>query len=165
MVSIEQDDVQSPQFDVVLRGYDRNQVTTAVAAVLDSRSNEPAESSEWAHYLHGRIEFDVVLRGFDRGQVEAWFAANTGAHATEEEPAAPRPKREPPGFDVVLRGYDRNQVDEFVQRAQDTVDAASDVPPLGRAEAADTTFDVVLRGYDRSQVTTWIGQISEQLPD
>ncbi len=50
------------QFDVVVRGYDRNQVNEFVQAV---RESAPLPD----------VHFDVVIRGFDREQVDRYVAS------------------------------------------------------------------------------------------
>ncbi|MEU0488468.1 DivIVA domain-containing protein [Nocardiopsis sp. NPDC006139] len=138
-----------PDFDIVLRGYDRVQVadlahralaalsagTGAPPAARAPEGGEPITSAELAS-----ARFDVVLRGYDRTQVGDWMdgVARELALLESRDGSAPAPSGpwDPPvetppplpEFDVVLRGYDRVQVSELLDRAFATLAARTGVP-------------------------------------
>jgi DivIVA domain-containing protein len=138
-----------PAFDVVLRGYDRVQVTDLAdrafaALAAGNGAAPPAGLPEGTPPITAAelaaVEFDVVLRGFDRTQVADWFDGVARELAALESrngdaPASPAPGppvAEPPlsrpKFDVVLRGYERTQVSDLLDRAFATLSARTGVP-------------------------------------
>ncbi|WP_306369073.1 DivIVA domain-containing protein [Nocardiopsis sp. CC223A] len=183
-----------PEFDVILRGYDRVQVTDLVhrvSAALAAGAGAappagvpggtlPITSAELSS-----ARLDVVLRGFDRVQVTDWIDGAAGELARLESrnggvpaPSAPGPAAAEapppqPAFDVVLRGYERTQVSDLLDRAYATLTARTGVAapvavPPGTAtvtadELASARFDVVLRGYDRAQVADALNDLARRI--
>ncbi|MFW6638637.1 DivIVA domain-containing protein [Nocardiopsis algeriensis] len=153
-----------PEFDVVLRGYDRTQVTDAVTRAHAAVSGDSSAPHIGAAEL-AALNFDVVLRGYDRTQV-GWYVDNllTELRVAEGgDPAPPSSAPPPPEFDLLLRGYDRTQVADAVTRAFATLNGDSSAPHIGAAELAALNFDVVLRGYDRTQVGSYIDDLVARL--
>ncbi|CAL9511625.1 hypothetical protein SUDANB121_03670 [Nocardiopsis dassonvillei] len=181
-----------PDFDIVLRGYDRVQVTdllnramTTLAAGTGAPPHPdiPAGTPTITAAGLASAELDVVLRGFDRVQVAdvldglardiARLEEAGGGTAAPAAPAAEEPYPPRPQLDVVLRGYEREQVSELLDRAFATLSARTGVPapfgtppeapPVTSAELASARFDVVLRGYDRVQVSDTLNDLARRI--
>lgn len=183
-----------PEFDVILRGYDRVQVTDLayrVFAALSAATGAapPVEVPEGTRPITSAelsaARFDVVLRGFDRTQVTDWIDGlarelarvesrngDASAPPTPWIPVAETPLAAPE-LDVVLRGYDRVQVADLLDRAFATLTARTGVPapvevPAGTphiasGELASARLDVVLRGYDRTQVADLLNDLAQRI--
>ncbi|MFL1437323.1 DivIVA domain-containing protein [Nocardiopsis protaetiae] len=182
-----------PEFDVILRGYDRVQVADLLYRAMATLSAgtgvpSPVEIPEGTLPITAAelasAEFDVVLRGFDRTQVADWIddlvrelarleaSAGGGAEAAEAPAAAEQPLTFP-AFDVVLRGYDRAQVSDLLDRAFATLTARTGAPspvgvpagtpPITSAELASARFDVVLRGFHRTQVASVLNDLAQRI--
>jgi DivIVA domain-containing protein len=67
-----------PQFPVVLRGYDRAAVDTAIARAAEGLA---ASNRALRHHIAGELRgsaFMVSLRGYDRAQVDAYLTQVIG---------------------------------------------------------------------------------------
>ncbi|WP_051415853.1 DivIVA domain-containing protein [Nocardiopsis sp. CNT312] len=147
----------SPEFDTVLRGYDRHTVDSLVRralAALDGDRDTPVTADE---LRTPRIA--VVLRGYDRTQVEDYLrelaAALSGAAGTED--------LESIELDVVLRGCDRVQVEEVFALALATLRDPGGAPRISSGELRAARFDTVLRGYDHRQVAKALNSLVDRL--
>ncbi|MBB6173948.1 cell division septum initiation protein DivIVA [Nocardiopsis mwathae] len=160
------------EFDVVMRGYDRDQVIglfteahTSIEALEAGNSND---SGLTADDLRSRAnDFDVVLRGYDRGQVN-WMV-ETLAQRLEGGSQPFAPGMDDVTFKVALRGYARDQVVETITDAVTGVEAVQNGNPQATAltgeelRARADGFDVVFRGYDKRQVSLWIDHLANEL--
>ncbi|MFD6095444.1 DivIVA domain-containing protein [Nocardiopsis flavescens] len=151
-----------PDFDIILRGYDRVQVTDLLHRAIVTlaagtgerpRAEIPAGTTAVTAAELASARFDVVLRGYDRTQVAGWIedlardiallearTGNTGAGPDRPARDLPAPESpvEPPRFDVVLRGYDRVQVSGIIDRALATLTARTGTASPVEAPAGTT---------------------------
>ncbi|WNZ08989.1 hypothetical protein [Streptomyces sp. 11x1] len=136
-------EVSSPReflgFELVRRGYDRQQVDLYLAALSEADSSV------------GPPSFRVVRRGYDCRQVDERIRellADRGVGGGEGVAPEVSSPREFLGFELVRRGYDRQQVDLYLAALSE---ADSSVGP--------PSFRVVRRGYDCRQVDERIREL------
>ncbi|GII54949.1 hypothetical protein Pth03_33380 [Planotetraspora thailandica] len=140
-------------FDVVLRGYDREEVDTLRGRVAagDVTADELRKTS-----------FSVTMRGYDRYQVSEYI--EDAIAALEGKARMPRLSRSAAltgrktksvRLDTVVRGYKREQVDAL----WDAVNRKAISPD----EVRKTTFEVVWNGYERGQVRKAVKEWAEIL--
>ncbi|RKN48266.1 DivIVA domain-containing protein [Micromonospora endolithica] len=160
--------MESYEFPVMLRGYDRREVdsifTPAIAALA---ATDPRVRAEAAAALR-RANPTVALRGYGRAQVDSAITRIVGQL---EGPPGPVADSRPPGepdpvaeFAVALRGYDTAAVDRLVDQVCRALASES---AIARAEAATAiraaTFTTGLRGYDKRQVDRFLDQAARAL--
>lgn len=86
-----------PDFTIVMRGYDREEVDRYLASAPGSAA-VPA--------------FRIVMRGYERTQVDAYVRSQA---SPAPAPATTGPTV--PAFTIVMRGYERTEVDRYVVEA------------------------------------------------
>ncbi|MFI5910847.1 DivIVA domain-containing protein [Dactylosporangium sp. NPDC051541] len=107
---------------VVLRGFDRAQVDSAIATLTGQLAGAPG-ADPGPHTATGSpapvAEFEVTLRGYDAAAVDRLVqrvnqALTSGSATTRAETAAAVRRA---AFPVTFRGYSRQQVDLFLRQA------------------------------------------------
>ncbi|MBV1856047.1 DivIVA domain-containing protein [Catellatospora tritici] len=142
----------SPDFTVVLRGFDREEVDHLLA--------EFAAGHLTAEDLT-RVEFTVVLRGYDRDQVRQHLAL-LAAGPVPRRPAPGPAQRQPVFGKAVLfvKGYDRAQVDALVARVAPVLAGGGGITA---DEIENFGFDAARSGYDCEQVDRWLDAVVHEL--
>lgn len=156
------DHIEPPDFTVVLRGYDREQVDEFIARAT--------AQSLTAEQINGAA-FTTAWRGYDREQVDhvldrlAALANQKGIEASEGQGAAGSgffsSLSVAPDFTVVLRGYDRDAVDAFNARIQARLNKRPEEAGLSPADIRAATFPVAWRGFDRAQVDHFLDAMAD----
>ncbi|WP_224058281.1 serine/threonine-protein kinase [Streptomyces kanamyceticus] len=119
-------------FELVRRGYDREEVDVYLSLPADERGPIPS--------------FNLVRHGYDCDQVDEYLGrvrVTTADPGTKEEGDAD--SRRPVGFELVRRGYDREEVDAYLSLP---ADERGPIP----------AFNLRRRGYHRGQVDTYLGR-------
>jgi DivIVA domain-containing protein len=133
-----------PEFSVVLRGYNRQQVDALVSQVEGTLGRGPLTGQPINLKRFGWVEFDVAFRGYDRFEVDGTMrryrrelAEHEGVelhdHEEREDSGLSLLLGDPTGetsqhysvltqirqqhdFSIRLRGYDRGEVDTVIHR-------------------------------------------------
>ncbi|REE94988.1 DivIVA domain-containing protein [Thermomonospora umbrina] len=161
-----------PEFSVVLRGYDPQQVDDVVAQLEGTLGRAPLRGAPITLKHLGWTSFDVVMRGYDRFEVDGAMrryrrelAALEGVALTDDEPDG--------GLDFILGGG--GEADGLVgARAYGVpvADGGAVRPGGGPIVVPEELLDEVRhehrlvvrwRGYDRAQVEHFLVRVWARL--
>ena len=150
------------RFDVVLGGYDRQDVDALLQQVNDAvASTDPAKHAAAVEALR-QPALRIRFRGYNRLAVDHHCRRLRIELAGEpEEVMLAEAAVE---FSIVLRGYDMATVDALVQRAYIALASTDPARRVAtRAALLDPTVPIALRGYDRFEVDEHLRQLASRL--
>ncbi|MDS1271881.1 hypothetical protein RIF23_16435 [Lipingzhangella sp. LS1_29] len=168
-----------PAFNIVLRGYDRDEVDALMTgleeniATLRRTDGEPptrtlsATDAETAHQSLG-----TVWRGYNRAEVDTHLSSMIATlRRLEDDPQATvaRTSSRHPTFPTVLRGYAPTEVEDLIVRLDASLCAlrsgngSTVLITASDAEAVHRMLPVQLRGIDRRQVDCHVTSMIAEL--
>jgi DivIVA domain-containing protein len=155
----------SVEFDIVVRGYDRMAVDSALeAAHRAAQSDDPAVREAAAQELH-KADFPVTLRGYARDQVDTYIATLISERlSTGPERWAAEDSVEV-DFATSSRGYSIEEVDALLAQAGAAL-ASKNPSQMSAARAAVQTPKLRVKwfgGYDREQVDHYLADLDRRL--
>ncbi|MDI1466301.1 DivIVA domain-containing protein [Catellatospora sp. KI3] len=142
----------APDFTVVLRGFDREEVD-ALLAEFAAGALAPEDLT--------RVHFTVVLRGYDRDQVQQYLTLLAAGPAPQRPD--PGPAQRQPVFGkapFLVKGYDRAQVDALVARVAPVLAGGGGITA---DEIENAVFGAARSGYDCEQVDRGLDAVVHEL--